>query len=101
MHDFVTTDKHAVLLEQPLYLDFIAMVGGWDTDAAWMKWKPHEGARVHLVTLDGSKVRGAGAWLTVYGYGTGKACQSRLDHDAGIEVKWGAGCTWSPWMVPK
>jgi hypothetical protein len=45
-----------VLLEHPLYLDFLGMVGGWDNDAAWMKWRPQEGVRVHLVTLDGSKV---------------------------------------------
>jgi carotenoid cleavage dioxygenase-like enzyme len=47
-----------VLLEHPLYLDFLSMVGGWDNDAAWMKWRPDEGTKVHVVTLDGSKVRG-------------------------------------------
>uniref|UniRef100_A0A383VZG2 Carotenoid oxygenase n=1 Tax=Tetradesmus obliquus TaxID=3088 RepID=A0A383VZG2_TETOB len=55
MHDFASTDRHAVLLEHPLYLDFLGMVGGWDNDAAWMKWRPEEGVRVHVVTLDGSK----------------------------------------------
>ncbi|KAF6252627.1 retinal pigment epithelial membrane protein-domain-containing protein [Scenedesmus sp. NREL 46B-D3] len=55
MHDFASTDRHAVLLEQPLYLDFLGMVGGWDNDAAWMKWRPREGVAVHVATLDGSK----------------------------------------------
>jgi hypothetical protein len=49
--------RHVVLLEQPLYLDFLGMVGGWDNDAVWMKWRPHEGVKVHVVRLDGSKVR--------------------------------------------
>lgn len=45
-----------MLIEQPLYLDFLAQIGGWDNNAACMQWRPQEGARVHLVTLDGSKV---------------------------------------------
>ena len=56
MHDFASTDKYAVLIEQPLYMDFLAMVGGWDNDAAWMRWRPEEGTRCHLVALDGSRV---------------------------------------------
>ena len=34
------------------------MVMGWDNDAVWMRWRPQEGTRLHLVTLDGSKVGG-------------------------------------------
>eukprot|EP00879_Flechtneria_rotunda_P014155 GHRR01014790.1.p1 GENE.GHRR01014790.1~~GHRR01014790.1.p1 ORF type:complete len:330 (+),score=69.39 GHRR01014790.1:226-1215(+) len=55
MHDFAATDKHAVLIEQPLYMDFLAMLAGWEHDALWMRWRPTEGCRVHLITLDGSK----------------------------------------------
>jgi hypothetical protein len=57
--------RHAVLLEQPLYLDFLGMVGGWDNDAVWMKWRPQEGVKVHVVTLDGSKVRAGGMDVAV------------------------------------
>eukprot|EP00878_Enallax_costatus_P010147 GHUV01010592.1.p1 GENE.GHUV01010592.1~~GHUV01010592.1.p1 ORF type:complete len:535 (+),score=145.73 GHUV01010592.1:183-1787(+) len=55
MHDFVCTDKHVVLLEHPLYFDYIAQMLGVEHEAVWMKWRPEEGCRVHLVTLDGSK----------------------------------------------
>lgn len=32
------------------------MVMGWQNDAVWMRWRPEEGTRLHLITLDGSKV---------------------------------------------
>jgi hypothetical protein len=35
------------------------MLMGWDNDAVWMRWRPQEGTRLHLVTLDGSKVKTA------------------------------------------
>jgi hypothetical protein len=40
------------------------MVMGWDNDAVWMRWRPEEGTRLHLVTLDGSKVGVADYWET-------------------------------------
>lgn len=33
------------------------MVLGRDNDAVWMRWRPQEGTLLHLITLDGSKVR--------------------------------------------
>lgn len=49
-------NRYAVLIEQPLYMDFLAQFMGFEHDAVWMKWRPQEGTRLHLVTLDGSKV---------------------------------------------
>lgn len=45
--------------------DFLAMVMGWDNDAVWMRWRPEEGTRLHLVTLDGSKVCATNWWECV------------------------------------
>jgi hypothetical protein len=41
------------------------MFMGWDNDAVWMRWRPEEGTRLHLVTLDGSQVRQHRSALTV------------------------------------
>jgi carotenoid cleavage dioxygenase-like enzyme len=36
--------------------DFLSMFLGRDNGAVWMRWRPQEDTRLHLITLDGSKV---------------------------------------------
>eukprot|EP00775_Hariotina_reticulata_P005847 gene5847-6088_t len=55
MHDLIATERHVLLIEQPLYMNFLCMLAGVDLDAVWMRWRPEEGVRLHLVALDGSR----------------------------------------------
>jgi hypothetical protein len=56
LHDFATTDKYAVLLEQPLYMSLASLLLGSGASHLFMNWQPQDEMRVHLVPLDGSGV---------------------------------------------
>eukprot|EP00775_Hariotina_reticulata_P013764 gene13764-13883_t len=54
MHDFAATDKYAVLLEQPLYMNLASLTLGTSASHLFMDWAPEDDVLVHLVALDGS-----------------------------------------------
>ena len=55
LHDFVLTERHAVLVCGPAVFDLAAMAGG----EGLLQWRPELGTRIAVVPLDGGPV----AWL--------------------------------------
>lgn len=57
LHDFAATDKYAVIIEHPLYMSLASLLLGTAASHLFMNWLPEDGVKVHVVALDGSKVR--------------------------------------------
>jgi carlactone synthase/all-trans-10'-apo-beta-carotenal 13,14-cleaving dioxygenase len=56
IHDFPASAHHAVIPEMPLSFDLLSLMSGVDADHLFMRWRPEEGVRLHVVDIkDGSR----------------------------------------------
>jgi hypothetical protein len=51
VHDFASTDAHAVIVETPMYISMASLITGAKADHAFMDWRPEQRTRVHVVPL--------------------------------------------------
>lgn len=61
VHDLACSDKHAIIVEHPMFISMARMaLGGADEDgtSSFLEWKPEAETRVHVVPLDPNSKEG-------------------------------------------
>jgi carlactone synthase/all-trans-10'-apo-beta-carotenal 13,14-cleaving dioxygenase len=57
IHDFPGSNAHVVIPETPLYFNLGSLMTGKETGHIFTDWRPEDGARLHVVSLDGGARR--------------------------------------------